>query len=366
MNRRTFLKSSAVATAALPAVATAAGTPAARPVNRTSTAIAAYYLRAQMYTCVPAQIRQDMEWMADIGTQYVCVGVLEQDLFAAYENHAMIAKEAARVGMKILAVPCRWGGLTAGAPKVPSLFSVLNPQTWIVGKKGTTAVNPRVSGTISSVHHPDTLKFFCDTLAEMYQQHPGMAGCIIDEPKCFIVDQSPLAVAALGKNPPLVAHYHAARDFFSQVCAFAKQRWPDKLTLMFQQAHNSAEELGAGAGVQHLDYYGTDGRPWTLEDDKKMAGGAADQESGKGKVLLSGKGEGFNRAARAVPGRKSFFLLENHNLKASMIEPLDRNYPAVLALQPDMAAYYYYPRNVEDADRTMAVIAKHLKKFTQG
>ena len=36
-----------------------------------------------MYTCVPRQIREDMEWMAAIGTNFVCVGVLEQDLFAA-------------------------------------------------------------------------------------------------------------------------------------------------------------------------------------------------------------------------------------------------------------------------------------------
>lgn len=366
MNRRRFLKTTAGAGAALPALAAAAAQAPLQSTNRSSTAIAAYYLRAQMYTCVPAQIRQDMEWMAAIGTNYVCVGVLEQDLFAAYENHAMIAQEAARVGMKIIAVPCRWGGLTAGAPKVPSLFSILNPQTWIVGKKGTTAVNPRVSGAISSVHHPDTLKFFCDTLAEMYRQHPAMAGFIIDEPKCFIFDQSPMAIAALGKDAPPVAHFNAARDFFTKVCAFAKQKWPDKLTLLFQQAHNPADELAAGAGVQHLDYYGADGRPWTREDDKKMEGGGEGQESGKGKVLLSGRGAAFIAAARAVPGRKSFFLLENHNLKASMIEPMDRNYPAVLAQKPDMAAYYYYPRNVEEADRAMAVVAKHIRKFTQG
>jgi hypothetical protein len=128
-------------------------------VNRTATAIGAYYLNAHMYTYVPRHIRADMEWMADIGTQYVCVGVLEQDLFAAYENHALIAQEAARVGMRVLAVPSRWGGLTAGAPKVPSLFTMLNPETKIANKQGRTALMPKVSGGISSVHHPATFKF---------------------------------------------------------------------------------------------------------------------------------------------------------------------------------------------------------------
>ena len=366
MNRRTFLKSTGVASVALPALATAADQAPVKSVNRTSTAMAAYYLNAHMYTYVPRHIRADMEWMADIGTSYVCVGVLEQDLFAAYENHAFIAAEAARAGMRIIAVPSRWGGLTAGAPKVPSLFSILNPQTWMVNKKGTTAVNPRVSGAISSVHHPDTLKFFCDTLGELYNQHPQMAGFIIDEPKGFQIDKSKMAIAALGADAPLSAHLAATRDFYGKICAFAKQRWPDKLTFLFQQTHNSAEELAASAAVPHLDYYGCDGRPWTLEDDARMTGLGEGQESGKGKVLLSGKGAACIKAARAVPGRKSFFLAENHNLQASMIEPMDRNYPAILALKPDMLAYYYYPRNVQDPDRAMAVIGRHIKKFTQG
>ena len=84
----------AAAAASVPTALTLAEGAKAKSVNKTSTAIAAYYLRAQMYTCVPRQIREDMEWMAAIGTNYVCVGVLEQDLFAAYENHALIATDA--------------------------------------------------------------------------------------------------------------------------------------------------------------------------------------------------------------------------------------------------------------------------------
>ena len=131
-------------------------------------------------------------------------------------------------------------------------------------------------------------------------------GFIIDEPKCFIVDRSKLAVAALGEGATPPAHYAAARDFFSRICALAKQKWPDKLTVMVQQAHVDADELAAGAAVHHLDYYGVDGRPWTLEDDAKMSG-LGSEESGRGKVLLSGKGEAFIKSARAVAGRRSFF-----------------------------------------------------------
>jgi hypothetical protein len=173
-----------------------------------------------------------------------------------------------------------------------------------------------------------------------------------------------MAIRALGEGAPPEAHFAAARDFWSRVCALAKQKWPDKLTIMFQQAHLDADELAAGAGVQHLDYYGADGRPWTLEDDAKMVN-LGYQESGRGKVLLSGKGEAFIKSARAVAGRKSFFLAENHNLATSMIEPLECNYSRVLALRPDLFTYYYYPRNVASPDRVMDIIGRNLKAFSR-
>ena len=331
---------------------------------RAATKLAAYYIGANVYTCVPRHVREDMFWMADKGTRYVCISVLEQDLFASYENLALIVAEAERAGMQVLAVPSRWGGLVAGAPKVPSLFSVLNPQTWIVNERGSTRMMTKATGAISSVHAPETLKFFCDSLSEMFRQHPKIAGFFLDEPKAFILDRSKMALAALGEGAPPRAHFAAARDFYSRVCAFAKQKWPDKLTLMFQQANLDRDVLAAGAGVQHLDYYGADGRPWTLEDDAKMSS-LGIEESGSGKVLLSGKGEAFIKSARSVAGRKSFFLVENHNLLASMIEPLERNYGRVLALQPDLFTYYYYPRNVASPDRVMDIIGKNLKAFTQ-
>jgi len=367
MDRREFIRNSVGSVIALSSgnlLAAAQTDRKGAGVGGSGTKIAAYYIGANVYTCVPRHVREDMEWMADQGTRYVCISILEQDLFASYENQALIVTEAERAGMQALAVPSRWGGLTAGAPKVPSLFTVLNPQTWIVNEHGSTRLMTKATGAISSVHSPETFQFFCDSLSEMYRQHPKLAGFVIDEPKCFIVDRSKRAIAALGEGAPLTAHYAAARDFYSKVCGFAKKKWPDKLTIMFQQAHLGTDELAAGAAVQHLDYYGADGRPWTLEDDSKMTSLGV-EESGRGKVLLSGKGEAFIKSARAVEGRKSFFLAENHNLKASMIEPLERNYASVLELRPHLFTYYYYPRNVETADRVMDIIARNLKAFAQ-
>lgn len=368
MNRRHFLQSSAAvaASSAMPSVFGSGSDSKVVSMNRASAKIAAYYFRAHMYTCVPRHIREDMEWMAEKGTNYVCPAVLEQDLFAARENLDLITTEAERVGMRILAVPSRWGGLVAGAPKVPSMFSVLNPQTWIQLKDGRTGFADGVSGVISSIHSPETFEFFCETMRRMYVQHPSWAGLILDEPKAFMMDYSPPARKALGGEAAAADHLRAVRDFFSRVCAYAKTNWPDKCTILFQQAYLDAQELEISSEVEHLDFYGLDGRPWGYEDDNRMKGSDGHQESGKGKVLLGGVAEKVIEMARKQDGRKSFVLIENHNLKSSMIEPLDRNFPAVLALPADMFCYYYYPRNVEEPDRVMDLIGRHLRKFTRG
>lgn len=367
MNRRAFIKSSsALAASAVPAATRLSAEEKVRSHNRGPARIAAYYFRAHMYTCVPRHVRMDMEWMADKGTDFVCPAVLEQDLFAAQENLDLITSEAERVGMRILAVPSRWAGLTAGAPKVPSLFSSLNPQTWMVGKDGTTGVSPQVSGVISSIHSPETLDFFCESLSTLFAQHPTWAGVIIDEPKAFRQDFSSMAKRALGEKAPVSAHHQAAADFYSRICEFVKKHWPDKYTILFEKADSPDKELAVSSSVHPLDYFGADGRPWGLQDDDLMKGTDKNQESGHGKVLLSGVGEKFIELAHRQKGRKSFLLLENHNLQASMIDALDRNYPAVLSLPADMFCYYYYPRNVEEPERVMEIIGRHLKRHTQG
>lgn len=46
----------------------------------------AYYFRHHMYSLVPRHVREDMEWMADVGTNAVSLAILEQDLFASQYN----------------------------------------------------------------------------------------------------------------------------------------------------------------------------------------------------------------------------------------------------------------------------------------
>jgi hypothetical protein len=103
LNRRELL----VGSAALGYLADAAPS-AATPL------LSAYYQRAHMYTIVPRHVREDLKWMAGIGTNVVCVAMLEQDLFAAIDNVNLISEEAAKAGLKVFAIPSRWVSTGAG------------------------------------------------------------------------------------------------------------------------------------------------------------------------------------------------------------------------------------------------------------
>ena len=349
MNRNTFLQSGAAALLGgmIPAWATA------RPPfdGQASPLLNAYYFRAHMYTLVPRQVREDMKWMAGLGTQAVSIAVLEQDLFAGVENIAFICEEAERAGMQVFAVPSRWGGMLAGAPKVPSLFSITHPETYILQRDGRPHPSS-VSGRISSVYHPATYAFFCESLKSLLSRFP-IRGIVWDEPKVFVEDHSPAATAVLGPDPSYAEQMVGAAAFFSRVNAYIKQEFPAISTHLFVYAHVNDTILYAAAHIKDLDYFGCDGRPWYPTDQ-----GTAE---GEGKTLLGAEaGERFLPAARQA-GKKSLWLIENHNLQAADLPLMEKRLPQVLAQPVDQFIYYYYPRNMERPQATMKVLRRALR-----
>lgn len=313
----------------------------------------AYYLRAQMYTMVPRQISEDMKWMAEAGTDVVTIAVLEQDLTAAERNIDTLCEAAAREGMEVWADPSRWGGLVAGAPKVPSMFSVCHPETWILQKDGTPLFDPTTSGVISSVYHPETLRFFCETAHRLLSRFP-FKGLIWDEPKQVgAEDYSRAAVKILGREASYAARVHGNADFFSSVNTYIRQHHPQVKLSLFVYANSDDTVVSEMAGVKELDYYGCDGRPWHQAD-------GGDQES-KGKTLLDNGPRFIEEAQRHQ--RKSLLLIENHNLAASDFKLLEEGIPKVIALKPDQLIYYYYPRNVAQVDQEMEIMKRGVGKF---
>ncbi|ADY51379.1 hypothetical protein Pedsa_0807 [Pseudopedobacter saltans DSM 12145] len=353
MERRKFIKNAVLAsagTALLPELVQAK-TASSKALIKDGKILNAYYFRAHTYTIVPRQVKEDLKWMADLGTNVVSVAVLEQDLFAAVENIQIICNEANKLGMKVFAVPSRWGGMFAGAPKVPSLFSVKNPRTWVLNKDGKPLTNS-ISGVISSIHYPETKEFFIEYLDNVFKTW-DIGGIIWDEPKSFIKDYSKKAIENLGPNADLQAHVKATIDFYSQINKHIKTNYPKIQTSMFAYSNLSDMIVKEAAQTQYLDYYGCDGRPWRNED-----GG---QQEGDGKVLL-GIGERYLKEAKNA-GKKGLWLIENHNMQMTDVKLMDKRMQEVLSKDIDQLIYYYYPRNIENPEVAMNILAKHLKKF---
>lgn len=301
----------------------------ARP-GKSGRVLNAYYLAANAYTIVPRRVREDMTWMASIGTTAVSISVLEQDFDDASYNIQLTIDEAKRAGITPYAVPSRWGGLVAGAPSVPSNFTETHADTWVLRSDGTPYTNSR--GHRSDPTNPETVQFFKESTEKLLTQWP-FEGIIWDEPK---VDE--------------------AVDLFRQVSEHAKAVKPDVTVALFldlssyqgQSSDAAAEQF---ARIDALDYFGCDGSPWGRDDP-------ADQK----KVLLGGDGERFISMARRN-GKRSFLLAETYALRNSVYPLVDQRFPEVVDLGSDCLSYYYFPRDVEDPDQLMQITSKHVRNY---
>ncbi len=177
MNRREFAQKILLAGIALPI----AGNDILANTNvtnnkGTSTLINAYYFRAHMYTLVPRHVREDLKWMADVGTNVVTLSVLEQDLFAATKNIEFVVNEASKLNMKVWMVPARWGGLFAGAPKVPEvavnnmvalLFKMENMMNFPAVENYKITLDPRMPG-MGNHSSPNNVDLSYDAASQTY------------------------------------------------------------------------------------------------------------------------------------------------------------------------------------------------------
>jgi hypothetical protein len=318
--------------------------------------LSAYYFSQHTFTLVPRHVREDMAWMAGIGTNAVCVAVLEQDVGIARSNFGTICREAERAGMEVYAVPSRWGGLLAGAPKVPSLFAASHPETWMLDEEG----KPRFFfGPMCSVHHPGTFEFFRNMIDSMLAAWP-MKGIIWDEPKALnVTDASPLARKSAPPGAGLAWHIDRFADFFDRLGAHVRAKHPQVRLAMFLYSHLTGHPVEACSRIENLDDFGCDGRPWSLAKD----GIAAKTSESREKALID-HAPRFVEAARKA-GKRPLILIENHDMEPEYFDLMDRRLPDVLSLGAEHVLYYYYPmqHGEGDADRQMAILSRHLSSW---
>ncbi|MEM9392086.1 MAG: hypothetical protein AAGA02_16530 [Bacteroidota bacterium] len=354
ISRRGFVRKAALGSAALSLAGNIQACTSSHSRDE-SKILNAYYFRAHMYTMVPRQVREDLSWMADIGTNVVSIAILEQDLRAAVENVEIIVNEANKFGMEVFVVPSRWGGLLAGAPKVPSVFTIQNPDTWMLKEDGSF-YEDRDVGTHSSIHYESTIDFFKAGIDKIFELW-NVKGIIWDEPKIYDKkDYSAEAKKNINDLEDLNQHNTAFSSFLGSLNQHIRQKHPSKTTSLFAYAHWRKEVIDSMAGIEELDYFGCDGRPWPMEAE---AGGKVKQT---GKNLLGGPGKNYIKAAHSN-GKKSLLVIENHNMPAEYNTLMDKYLPEIMALKPEQLIYYYYPRNVDKPDENMAFLAKNLKNF---
>jgi hypothetical protein len=301
-----------------------------------------------MYTMVPRYVRDDMRWLADIGTTAISVGLLEQDLYASVRNIEAICAEADRAGLAVHVVPSRWAGLVAGSLKVPSQFTVTHPETWVLDDLGQPRFTP-VSGPISSIHHPETFEFMARGVTAVLEQFP-VAGIIWDEVKVFDQPDGRCVTGGFDDPDVLDAHNRDVAEFFSRLNARVRSVRPEIILSLFIYADADDRVLQAAAGIEGLDYFGCDGKAARPDDPGR--------QEHPGKTLL-GPGERFLPIARER-GVGTLMLIENHNTDTEGMATLDRRLPETLGLDVDHWIYYYYGRNCDDPDGVMGIMSRHL------
>ena len=328
----------------------------AKPVAaQTEKLLNAYYFRAHMYTAVPAHVRDDMERMAVLGTTHVTLAVLEQDFRAAHHNIERVCKEAARVGMKMLAVPSRWCGMFAGAPKVPSEFAAEYPETWMRKKNGEGIISGP-SGPVCSVFHPKVRDYMFAMTRDLVTRF-DIAGMIMDEPKkLHQVDYSDAARTAVGDTMTFDAQIDAKVAFFDEMGSRLKSARADARLDLFLHASNRPEWKERVAAMPTLDAFGCDGRPWDT--------GAAGERNWDRKCLFPDNLDAYIQMAKDAR-KQTLCLVENYDLPDRHLDLLDEGYPRVFEREIDHLIYYWYPRNVADPDAQMAVVSKHVRRYAE-
>lgn len=310
----------------------------------------AYLFAQHLYTLVPAQVREDIAWMADNGVGAIAIASLEQDLDASPRNIDHLFRAARSGGIGIWLVPSRWAGLVAGAPKVPSMWACNHPEAWALRADGRPLVNP-FSGIVCSLHHPAVEELYRGLLDRYLDRWP-FAGVLWDEPKSLrLVDHHPLAIAALGADAPRERRLAGVAGFFGRINRALKARRDPPRTALFIYAQSDDAEVAAMASTDALDEYGCDGAPWAAGPGEDIA---------QTKTLLDHAPR--HLAAAAARGRRSLMLIENLALDRAENARMAKRLPEVLALRPDHLLFYYYGRNLEDPEETMAIVREALRR----
>ena len=313
----------------------------------------AYYFQHHTFCLVPRHVREDMEWMADVGTNAITLAVLEQDLFANKANMDIICREADRAGISVHAVPSRWGGLLAGAPKVPSLFTATHPETWILKEDGTPYYydSLRPDEQRASSRH---LRVLLSEPGEIAQRNGRSKASSLTSRKSSISRTTRPGRRRRFRPAPVRRRTSTRAPIFTIGSAPMPASSGRVLSSPCScRLSRRVTSWSAAPGSPPLIISAATEGPGGLRTAWTCAGT---------RKALIGQAERFLAAARAN-GKGGLILVENISMSPEYNKVMDEHLPTVLSYAAEHLLYYYYGMNLDDPDGTMEVVAKHLKKL---
>lgn len=318
--------------------------------------LGAYYFGAGYFTLVPDNIRRDLDEMKELGTDFVCIGITENDINYNDANIKFIVEESHKRGMGVYAVPSRMAGITAGQPVEPPLFGYHHPHTVTIKKDGTPVVRS-AHGILSSFYHPEVKDYFINLTSKMVTEF-NLDGIIWDEPKSTFIEWQDFSELALKNNPDssYVKYMEDFAGFFSDINAELKKVKPELQIVFFDEACRNDTVVEVCATIEHLDYYGTDGHPYPQEK--------SEHTGNRSRKVLPCWGERYLETGRKN-GVKTMMLIENHRLTGDQLDYTEETLPDIINYDLDMLIYYYYGFYKDDTERNMDIIRKNIRKFKQ-
>ena len=311
-----------------------------------------YYLAHGFFVFNPKQVKRDYAEMKSLGADSITYAVLEQDdLFCpvTMEKHFELAH---RAGLKVYVIFSRFGGLFAGAPRVPSLFSAERQDTLMRRKDGS--IYSGYTGVYSCVNNRDFRKFFIRTTTRLLEKYK-IDGVVFDEPK---LSGSPCYCGTcrklLGKEDPVVFRNRSVVKFLDDAAAKMKKINPRLEIALFNDTIYPLEFHRMSAGMKNLDYHGTDGslsKQWVNKSEIKQVKTPLLEQVKEAKKIAEEN------------GKKFMAVCENFQVPASEIPAWERNFEKVLEYRPDLLVFFYYAPNTDDPEKLHDMIARCCRKI---
>ena len=292
-----------------------------------------YYFGPQYHTLLKRHLDFDLEQMASMGTDAVSFCMEEpyaddSQLMLHYHTKVKhIIDRIHRHGMKVNAVPCRWGRILAGWIDGVSLWTLRNTDTLV--NRG----DPEVStDLVCDPNHPKVQEHFRKNLRELVTRF-AFDGVVWDEPRPPAAD---------------VAH------FLDDLSAYAKSLRPELTISLFAEAGTLAfaDDL---ATTQHIDYLGADGH--LRSNDHQMA---------RMKNTIFTTHAHFTPILRNA-GKKTIFLLEGQRHRDENLDNYLANVERAFSLPMDQLMYYYcaHEMNPENGHKMTEATWEQVKRIAK-